>query len=181
MPRPKQAQEDVVDRLVGQWAAVRPDLDLAPMATVGRLGRLHGLMTREVETVLQEHGLQLGDFDVLAALRRAGEPFTATPTALARALMLSPAGMTSRVDRLEQRGLVERRADPADRRSSFVVLTDEGRRVIDAAVTDHVANEAQLVSGLSATEQRQLDDLVRKLLARFEPAPAERDGEIVSR
>jgi DNA-binding MarR family transcriptional regulator len=91
-----------------------------------------------------------------------------TPTALAKTLMLSPAGMTSRVDRLAERGLVERAADPADRRSSRVVLTAAGRARIDAAVTDHVANEARLVSPLDASEQRQLDRLLRKLLAQFE-------------
>jgi DNA-binding MarR family transcriptional regulator len=164
----QQAQEDVVDRMVGQWAAVRPDLELGPMATIGRLGRLQGKLTRAVEGVLADHGLQLGDFDVLATLRRAGEPYTATPTALARAVMLSPAGMTSRVDRLVRLGLVARRSDPDDRRSSFVVLTDEGRRRIDAAVTDHVENEARLVGVLDTTERRQLDGLLRKLLGQFE-------------
>lgn len=145
------------------------------MATLGRLARLHVNLLRAVESVFSEHGLQVGEFDVLATLRRVGEPYSMTPTAVARLLMLSPAGMTSRLDRLEQRGLVERRPAPDDRRSTSVVLTKEGLAVVDAAVTDHVANEARLVSPLSVTERRTLDGLLRKLLAQFElasPAPS---------
>ena len=114
------------------------------MATLGRLARLHVNLLRAVESVFSEHGLQVGEFDVLATLRRVGEPYSMTPTAVARQLMLSPAGMTSRLDRLEQRGFVERRPAPDDRRSTSVVLTKEGLAVVDAAVTDHVANEARL-------------------------------------
>lgn len=145
------------------------------MATLGRLARLHVNLLRAVESVFSEHGLQVGEFDVLATLRRVGEPYSMTPTAVARLLMLSPAGMTSRLDRLEQRGFVERRPAPDDRRSTSVVLTKEGLAVVDAAVTDHVANEARLVSPLSVTERRTLDGLLRKLLAQFElasPAPS---------
>jgi DNA-binding MarR family transcriptional regulator len=164
-------EQDRIDELVAQWAHERPDLELGPMATLGRLARLHANLLRAVESVFAEHDLQVGEFDVLATLRRVGEPFATTPSALARQLMLSPAGMTSRLDRLEARGLVERRPAPDDRRSTPVTLTKEGRAVVDAAVTDHVANEARLVSALSATEQRTLDRLLRKLLVQFEGRP----------
>src|SRR5688572_27524247 len=110
------------------------------MATIARLGRVAAVVTRAVEDVLLEHGLTVGEFDVLATLRRGGAPYEMIPSALARVLMLSPAGMTNRVDRLEAAGLVDRRPDPADRRSSWVVLTRAGRTLVDAAVTDHVAN-----------------------------------------
>ena len=142
------------------------------MATFGRLGRLHAIASRAIEAVFGQHGLTLGEFDVLAALRRCGEPHVMTPTALSRLLMLSPAGMTNRVDRLEAAGLVERRADPEDRRSSLVVLTDAGRERADAAVSEHVANEAQLLDGLTKSERRTLDQLLRKLLTRLEPSHA---------
>ena len=91
---------DHADRIVEQWRAVRPDLDLGPMATFGRLGRIHARASRSIEAVFQAHGLSIGEFDVLAALRRAGEPHEMTPTALSRLLMLSPAGMTNRIDRV---------------------------------------------------------------------------------
>jgi DNA-binding MarR family transcriptional regulator len=157
---------DPVDTVIRQWARERPDLELGPMATFGRLGRFQAIATRSIEQVFQAHGLGgIGDFDVLAALRRAGTPFTLTPTVLAQTLMLSPAGMTSRLDRLESQGLIERRPDPSDRRSTLAVLTDAGRSLVDAAVSEHVVNEARLLSALSPGEQRTLDDLLRKLLA----------------
>lgn len=161
---------DAVDRLVGQWAEQRPDLadHLGAMATFGRLGRLQALTGRAIEQVFEDHGLNVGEFDVLAALRRQGEPFELTPSALARTLMLSPAGMTNRVDRLVDRRLVERRADPDDRRSLFVALTRAGREVVEAAVTEHVANEERLLSVLSPNERSTLDRIVRKLVEQFE-------------
>lgn len=159
---------DLIDELVAQWGQERPDLELAPMATIGRLARLHAHLLRAVESVFAEHGLQVGEFDVLATLRRAGAPYSMKPSVLARTLLLSPAGITSRLDRLEALGLVDRRRDPDDRRSSSVVLTTKGLAVVDAAVTDHVANEARLISPLTATERRTLDTLLRKLLAQFE-------------
>lgn len=165
------AEPDFVDELVGQWGQERPDLDLQAMATLGRLARLHALVLRSVEDVLAQHGLQLGEFDVLATLRRRGAPYTAKPSEIARTLMLSPAGVTSRLDRLEALGFVRREPDPEDRRSVTVALTDEGRALIDAAITDHVANEARLLEPLSARERATFNDLLRKLLAAFEAEP----------
>lgn len=159
---------DHVDELVDQWRRERPDLDLAPMATFGRLGRLSAHAGRSIEAVFAEHGLGVGEFDVLAALRRAGPPHEMTPTALSRTLMLSPAGMTNRLDRLERAGWVVRRRDPEDRRSSLVALTPAGRAVVDRAVTDHVANERRLLEPLTAQERTALDRVLRKLLAQFE-------------
>ena len=155
---------DHVDRLIDQWAYERPDLQLEPMATIGRLGRQHALATRSIVEVFAEHGLQIGEFDVLAALRRSGEPFVMKPTDLARVLMLSPAGMTNRIDRLEAAGWIERRNDPDDRRSSLVRLTADGRALVDRAVTDHVGNEARLLESLSPAERVALDKTLRKLL-----------------
>jgi DNA-binding MarR family transcriptional regulator len=165
MPEP---QPDAVDAVIEQWRAERPDLDLEAMATFGRLGRLHAHASRSLDAVFARHGLQLGEFDVLAALRRAGPPHVLTPTVLARTLMLSPGGMTNRIDRLEAAGLVERQADPDDRRSSLVALTDRGLTLVDAAVTDHVANEADLLAVLTTSERRALDRALRSLLAQFE-------------
>ncbi|WP_219416648.1 MarR family winged helix-turn-helix transcriptional regulator [Pseudonocardia nigra] len=169
------AEPDPVDRLIEQWRRERPDLDLAAMATIGRLGRLSALAGPMVEAGLAPHGLNVGEFDVLAALRRSGEPFTLTPTVLARTLMLSPAAMTNRLDRLEAAGLVTRDLDPGNRRSMRVRLTASGRERVDAAVTDHVANEEQLLSTLSHDDRRTLDDLLRRLLAGIEARVPGRD------
>ncbi len=162
---PAVTERDVVDQLVDLWRAARPDLPLDAMATIGRLGRLNGLLRIAIEAELGRHGLSVGEFDVLAALRRAGAPHVARPVDVARSLMLTPAGLTSRMDRLEGAHLVARVPDPDDRRSMLVQLTDHGLEVIDRAVTDHVANEERLLEGLDRAERATLDQLLRRLLA----------------
>jgi len=159
---------DAVDGYIEQWRTERPDLPaggLAAMAVLGRLGRLAGLVGPAIGAVLARHGLTTGEFDVLAALRRAGEPFTLTPGELARSMMLSPAATTHRLDRLEAAGLVGRALDPGNRRSMRVTLTGRGREVVDRAVTDHVANEERLLAALSPDDVAELDRLLRALLA----------------
>jgi DNA-binding MarR family transcriptional regulator len=165
------ANTDQVDTLIEQWRRERPDLDgeLDAMATIGRLGRLVTLVGAEIDTVFAQHGLTVADFDVLSALRRAGAPYVLRPTDLSRQLMLSPAGMTGRLDRLDGAGLVERSPDPDDRRSWLIRLSDRGRSVVDAAVTDHVANETRILAALTAAQRRSLDDVVRTLLRHLDP------------
>lgn len=111
------------------------------------------------------YGMQPGDFDVLATLRRVGAPFALTPTALYDALMMSSGGMTARIDRLQKAGWVERRANPADGRGTLVALTEAGRALIDEAVVAHVENQRAILDALSASEQAQLARLLGKLLA----------------
>jgi DNA-binding MarR family transcriptional regulator len=159
---------DAVDRNIEQWQAQRPELPLAAMATFARLGKVAALAAPAVEAVLADHGLTIGEFDVLAALRRAGAPHTLTPTVLARSLMLSPAAMTNRLDRLAAAGLVVRELDPGNRRSILVTLTGDGLARVDAAVTDHVANEERLLAGLTADQRAALDELLRTLLESWE-------------
>jgi DNA-binding MarR family transcriptional regulator len=153
------------------WARARPDLEgrLPAMGTFGRLGRLHAHASRAFEAVLQGHVLSTGEFDVLASLRRAGPPFARAPGELSRSLMRSPGGMTNRLDRLEAAGWVRREPDPDSRRSLRVVLTDEGRDLVDTAVTDHLANETALLEGLTTAQRQALDDALRALLAHLEP------------
>jgi DNA-binding MarR family transcriptional regulator len=155
---------DAVDRLLEQWRRERPDLDLSAMGVLGRLAQVTLALNAAVERVFAAHGLRRGEFDVLAALRRLGPPYTLIPSELADALMVSRAGMTNRLDRLEAAGLVERSLDPADRRSFRVALTDTGREVIDATLTEHAANIAGLVSSLTPEEARALERALRKLL-----------------
>ncbi|GAA1861601.1 MarR family transcriptional regulator [Pseudonocardia ailaonensis] len=160
--------DDAIDGIVGQWRAERPDLgdeELAAMALFGRLGRLAQVAEPLVGRVFVRHGLATGEFDVLAALRRSGEPFTLTPTALARQLMLSPAAMTNRLDKLEAAGRVDRRLDPENRRSMLVTLTPAGLEMVDGVVGEHVANERELLSVLSAADRARLDVILKRLLA----------------
>ncbi|WP_328395289.1 MarR family winged helix-turn-helix transcriptional regulator [Nocardia sp. NBC_00416] len=165
MTEPEVDALGVIER---QWRRERPDLDLAAMVVFGRLGRLALVAERRIDAVFREHGLRHGEFDVLAALRRAGAPFELNPSALADTLMLSRAGMTGRLDRLEGAGLVRRIADPADRRAVRVALTGAGRALIDVVVTEHTENETRLLASLSAPERDELDRIARKLLGALE-------------
>jgi DNA-binding MarR family transcriptional regulator len=163
-------ERDQVDDLIDEWAQQRPDLAdrLPAMAVFGRLGRLSHYAGRSIEAVFQGFGLQTGEFDVLAALRRSGPPFTLTPTVLARRLMLSPAGVTDRLNRLEAAGLVGRAPDPDDRRGSLVSLSATGRQLVDDAVEAHLENEDRLLSALSDRDRAALDRVLRRLVASLE-------------
>lgn len=159
-------ERDHVDALLAQWARERPDLDCWPMAIFGRVARMAALAGRDIDEGIKEQGLASGEFDVLATLRRAGEPLT--PTALYQSTMLTSGAMTARLDKLERQGWIARQPSPCDRRSLLVALTDEGRAVIDKAVAAHVHNEWRLLDPLSETEQRQLADLLRRWLRAYE-------------
>jgi DNA-binding MarR family transcriptional regulator len=157
---------DRADIAVEQWARERPDLPALPMAVFGRLSdAAERVMRDHMNPLFAEAGLQPGEFDVLATLRRSGEPYMLSPTKLYEAAMISSGGMTNRVDRLERAGLVERRPDPNDRRGKLIALTAAGKRVIDETIGRHVANEERLLSVLTQAEQKKLNALLRKLIA----------------
>ena len=163
---------DHLDSIVEQWRRERPDLDTDALGTLGRLFRAAQLADAALAEPMRRYGLEQGWFDLLAALRRTGSPFELNPTALRRATMLSSGGMTKRLDRLEEAGLIERHPDPADRRGTLVRLTRKGRTLIDKAVETHGANEKRILEALGTGEQRQLDRLLRALLAELEPPEA---------
>jgi DNA-binding MarR family transcriptional regulator len=168
---------DHVDDIVAQWQRERPDLNVEPLGLFGRVFRVVHLADAALGKELGRHDLQPGWFDLLAALRRAGAPYELKPTELMRATLLSSGGMTKRLDRLEEAGLIERRPDPADRRGTLVRLTPRGEAVIDRAVETHVANEERLLGALAPTDRRALDDLLRTLLSALErPDAGRRDG-----
>lgn len=157
---------DPVDDAMAQWRRERPDLvDLEAMALFGQLARLTALATAAIEDGLAPFGLKVGEFDVLASLRRAGEPYELTPTALGRQLLLSSGAMTNRLDRLEDAGFVVRRPDPSDRRGVLVALTDAGRERVDEAVVAHLANEVRILDALGPRDRAALDRAVRTLVA----------------
>lgn len=157
---------DRADIAVDQWARERPDLPALPMAVFGRLlDAAERVMRDHMNPLFAEAGLQPGEFDVLATLRRSGAPYMLSPTRLYEAAMISSGGMTNRLDRLERAGLVERRPDPNDRRGKLIALTNAGKRVIDVTIGRHVANEERMLSVLTAAEQEKLNTLLRKLIA----------------
>ncbi|GAA0247343.1 MarR family transcriptional regulator [Saccharothrix mutabilis subsp. mutabilis] len=168
MSETSQEHPDAVDGVIAAWARERPDLDLDAIAVAGRLGRVSLLLLPAQEAVFARFGLQKGEFDVLASLRRSGDPYTLRPSQLSAALMLTRAGMTNRLDRLEAAGLVERTLDPEDRRSFRVRLTDKGHGIVDEAMTAHTANVTRLLSGLDEEQLQALDGLLRTLLRSLE-------------
>lgn len=146
-----------------QWRRERPDLDTTPVLVIGRIHRLAAALTPELTAVYAEFGLGEGEFDVLATLRRQGEPFTLTPGDLAEGTMVTSGAVSKRLDRLEARGLVVRRTRTEDARSRLVALTPQGRDLIDRAMTAHAANEARLLAALPARDRDALARLLGRL------------------
>lgn len=151
--------------VTSQWQREMPQLDLLPMKVIGNLGKATRLVTRDyLDPFFKSHGLQLGEFDVLATLRRSGAPYELAPTQLFEALLISSGGMTNRLDRLEKSGLIARAPNPQDRRGTLVLLTEEGLALMNRIVPLHVENEARSLSNLSREEQETLDRLLEKLI-----------------
>ncbi|OIJ69406.1 MarR family winged helix-turn-helix transcriptional regulator [Streptomyces mangrovisoli] len=160
---------DPVDAIIGQWAEVRPDLDTAAMEVFGRIFRLSRAMSDRMEKAYARYGIGRGEFDVLATLRRSGEPYTLSPRRLSATLMLTTGGMTGRLDKLERAGLLRRSPDPHDRRGLRVTLTEDGLRLIDEAVGAGLAEQTDALSALTGDEATRLSGLLRTLLAGTEP------------
>src|SRR6478735_11807456 len=159
---------DLIDRTVGGWQDARPDIDTTALRVTGRLARIGGHLARRQEAVFERFGLNRGEAGALSALRLSGPAHQLSPTRLGKGLMLSSTGVTSRIDRLERRGLVRRLADPDDRRGVIIELTDEGRDVVDEAVAAVTISDRQLLERLDPQELEQLEGLLRKLLGGLE-------------
>ncbi|CNE58221.1 MarR family transcriptional regulator [Mycobacterium tuberculosis] len=155
---------DAVDLVLEQWARARPDLDASPMRVLGRLSRLARIAERELKNLFTEFGLERGEFDVLATLRRAGSPGGMTAGALARSSMVTSGAVTNRLDRLVAKGYVTRELDPGNRRTVIVALTPAGRDLIDRALVAHVENERRILAALGRQEQDDLAETLRTLL-----------------
>jgi DNA-binding MarR family transcriptional regulator len=162
---------DRAQRAQEEWLREQPGIDVSVMATVGRLLEAAHLLERDrLAPMAARFGLQKGEFDVVATLRRAGAPYELTPKALYEGLMLSSGAMTSRLDRLEEADLIARHPSPTDRRSVLVRLTARGLALIDDILPQHIANEQQALAALSLRERAQLDRLLAKLIQGLEAA-----------
>jgi DNA-binding MarR family transcriptional regulator len=159
---------DEVDRIVEAWERERPDLDFSPLQVLSRVGRLSKHLDRARRTAFATSGLEPWEFDVLAALRRAGAPYQLSPKALLQQTLVSSGTMTNRIDGLVTRQLVERRTDPHDGRGVLVVMTDRGREAVDSAISELIAGEAELLEALSRADQDRLSALLRKLSLDFD-------------
>lgn len=161
------ASTDAVDRIVAQWHREVPELELEPMGVFGRIHRISALTNARLHGIFQRYGIGRNEFDLLASLRRAGDPFTLSPKQLSTTLMLTSGGLTSRLDKLERNGLIERLPDPADRRGLRIRLTDTGRHAIDQAVVAELDELHRLTAPLTGTEVTELDRLLKKLHTSF--------------
>src|SRR5262249_971515 len=153
---------DSIEPLLGEWRLARSDIDPSPFAIFGRIWRLSENLLRRADNWLAPLGLTFESFSVIVTLRRSGPPFDLNPTALYGESLLSSGAITTRIDRVESAGLVQRRPDPNDKRGTLVRLTPKGRALADKAITVHFTEMAKMLSGLNDVERRQLT----KLLAR---------------
>lgn len=167
---------DHVGRIQADWRRERPDVDVSPQGVIGRLHRLADRLTEELCLVYGRYGLGEGEFDVLCALRRAGEPYERAPGELAAHTMVTTGAMTKRIDRLERAGLVTRRRSDDDQRGRIVALTGPGRDLIDKAFSDHMRNESRLLGLLPSGEAGALEELLTTWLDRLENPRSAKGG-----
>jgi len=161
---------DHVGRLRDLWSKSLPDVDTEGMAIIGRARRITLALRPGIEAIFKAHGLDAGEFDVLASILRAGPPYRLRPTELYRALMISSGGLTDRLARLEERGLIRRISAPDDKRSLLVELSKQGQRRAEAAFREDMVYEKDMLSGLTGDEKRTLAALLAKLAAHLEDA-----------
>lgn len=165
---PEAARASRVDEVLAHWGRERPDLDPSPIGVFGRIAIIDRMLEDRLGRFFAAHGLILGLFDVLAALRRLGFPYRAKPSELALVTMLTSGGMTGRLDQLERMGLVKRVSDPEDRRVMFAQLSPEGLELIDHLIEVHLAQEAELLADLTSENRERLADLLRTLELRLQ-------------
>lgn len=159
---------DDVDAIVEAWRRERPDLDVEPLHVFSRVSRLARLLDLDRTTAFARHELEGWEFDVLSALRRAGQPHQLSPGRLVQETLVTSGTMTNRIDRLAAKGWVERLPSPTDRRGVIVQLTPAGQSAVDAAMADLLSREGELLDDMSETERHALTRALRRLLAPFE-------------
>jgi DNA-binding MarR family transcriptional regulator len=156
-------RRDLLDTLESDWQRERPDLDASAMGVVGRVIHLAGLLRGSTDRALQDFDLHYTDLDVLATLRRSGDPYTLTPTQLRHAVLLTSGAMTAALGRIEKKGLVKRIPGEHDRRVLTVVLTPAGIELIDRAIAVRFADADQSLKALSLESRELLARLLREL------------------
>jgi len=154
--------DDAVDQIRAEWAEMRPELDTAPIAVIGRILLAAKTLQERADRSLADAGVTRAEFDLLSQLRRSAAPLR--PGDLTRGIVGSPAATTKRLHRLGEAGLVVRSADPDDGRAVRVSLTTEGRRLVDRVLPEQLDAEARLLTALTPHRQDELADLLRTLL-----------------
>jgi DNA-binding MarR family transcriptional regulator len=168
LPEPQAPQRDVVDVQLEAWKREFPDMDVLTEALISRIMKISRYVERALRETADAYGLTLQDWDVLSALRRAGTPYRLSPSQLAKDLMVHPATMTGRIDKLEAAGWVRRLADPQDRRATQVELTPRGKSKWEEAVQLQARKEQLIAGSLSPEEKLTASDLLRRVMVSFE-------------
>jgi len=158
------AATDEVDQLIAAWQRERPDLDVRPLQVLSRVSRLARHLDIARREAFALHDLEPGEFDVLAALRRAGSPYALTPSQLVTATLVTSGTMTNRVDRLVVKDFVKREPDPSDGRGVLVALTTTGRVKVDLALEDLLLYERELLKNIAGPEFAELANALRKVV-----------------
>lgn len=158
------SERDIIDQMNALWLRERPDLDPTPLEVVGRAIVIAQHLERSVNAALEPLGLSLGQFDILATLRRQGPQGRMTPTQLMKSIMLSSGGLTNRLDRLEEAGWIAREADPEDRRGVVVGLTKKGCDIIDRATEVRFDEAKNSLPAMNPKETKELANSLRAWL-----------------
>ncbi|GLJ79427.1 MarR family transcriptional regulator [Microbacterium imperiale] len=155
---------DHVDGILAQWSREKPELDVSPMAVIGRLGRAAAFVDARLAVTFARHGIDAATFDVLATLTRQGSPYELTPAQLASDAMITSSAVAQRLNRLESLGFVSRHPDPVDGRGKIVRLTPAGREIVERVLPDHLETEREVLAPLSAVDRATLAELLSRLV-----------------
>ncbi len=163
--------EDEVESIIETWKVERPDVSMDSLRVSLPLRRALQSAEARRAKLLARHGVTAATLDLLVALRRAGAPYVRTPSELARLLVLSSGGVSQRLERLEEAGLLERRVNTDDRRVVYVQLTELGLRTLDDLIGDYMEHEDAMLSGLSERQREQLTKLLVRLEESIDATP----------
>ena len=159
---------DLVEQTVATWSVERPDIDFTAMSTALKVNLL---VTKQLELTNQhmlELGVTLGEFDVLATLRRHGKNGVLMPTEIAVFAMITPSGLTNRLSRLEKMGHIVRLNDPNDRRISLVRITAKGRRIADLGIEFAAHYSADILDGVKPADLAAFTRVINQLILNIE-------------
>ena len=172
--------DDRVDDVIAEWRKRRPDLDFSSLEVVSRVLRAAHFLQARLDDIAAAYGLShTGDLDVLTNLDRAGPPYQRTPTQLAEAQLVTAGGMTVRLNRLQEAGLVQRRPNPSDGRGVLVRLTDRGQALAADALATVMDVQASSIRELEVADRALLAGLLRQVLVSLGDTPAFRPRSLV--
>lgn len=169
----RRTADDILKERAENWpAAVTPITHL-----MVRIFRFSNLILANAMRRVAARGLSFTEFEVLVTLRGVAPPHELAPTALYNAVLMSSGGLTKVLYALEERNLIRRAKNEADRRSKPVCLTAKGRALAERVMADVLHADGELIfRGLSETEIERMTRLLRKLLETLEPAYEERSS-----